>query len=263
MTTTNLHHIHGGTYPVGISPETAELCRSRFPREMKADWLLNCTPLHDVTVRDVYLSTRLVSVAQFSAFVEATGYVTEAENDGWGWIWHDGWLKEKGANWRRPFRGKGNDVYSANPEVSPVLQVSWNDADAYCRYRALSDSGCRLPFEAEWEVFAQQNGLSSMENVTVSREVGPFDDYAYMNEILGSLRANTPAGSLSLVWEWSQEWYDAYPCGPSHNEFGTTYKVMRGGSLRSHAMQRSFQFRFRRCPTARSSFYGFRCAFDR
>jgi hypothetical protein len=38
------------------------------------------------------------------------------------------------------------------------------------------------------------------------------------------------------------------------------YKILRGGSLMSLPAQRSREYRFRRCPTARSPFYCFRVA---
>ena len=262
LTTSNLLHLPCSIFSIGISPETALECHGRFPRDMKRDWLMNCTPVHEVPVHDVRISTRLVSLSEFNEFVDATGYRTEAENDGWGWIWHDGWVKEPGVSWRQPFRGTGNQLYNDNAGISPVLQVSWNDAERYCRWRALSQPGCRIPGEAEWEMFAGLNGLPSIESISMDHPLPVYDDARYMKDIIDRCNSPSPNASLSLVWEWVNEWYDAYPGGPVHAEFGDTYKVMRGGSLRSHAVQRTCNFRFRRCPTARSSFYGFRCAFD-
>ena len=262
MANRGLFHIPAGAYSIGLSLESAGLCHDRFPRDLKNEWLLNCTPAHEVCIREVNMSVRHVSLADFTAFVDETGYKTEAESDGWGWIWHDGWLKEKGACWKRPFRGDGNEIYTTNAEVSPVLQASWNDAQAYCRWRSSHEPGCRLPHEAEWEILARMNGLPSIDDIDAGIEPLPYNDGEYMQQIISALDNPFPRSSLSLVWEWTQEWYQPYPGGPSHNEFGTTYKIMRGGSLRSHAAQRTCQFRFRRCPTARSSFYGFRCAFD-
>ena len=55
-------------------------------------------------------------------------------------------------------------------------------------------------------------------------------------------------------------WFDKYPGGDDNDEFGEVYKILRGGSILSHPVQRTKEFRFRRCPTARSPYYGFRIA---
>jgi hypothetical protein len=84
-----------------------------------------------------------VTVAQFAAFVDATGYKTTAEKLGSAWNYTGwDWKEIKGANWRRP-RGPGS---GAGREKHPVTCVSWEDANAFCAW-----AGVRLPRDAEWE----------------------------------------------------------------------------------------------------------------
>ena len=33
-----------------------------------------------------------------------------------------------------------------------------------------------------------------------------------------------------LLWEWTEDWYERYPGGAGHRDFGTVYRVLRGGS---------------------------------
>jgi formylglycine-generating enzyme required for sulfatase activity len=107
-------------------------------------------PVHVVKIAPFLLDRYEVTNRQFAAFVEATGFVTQAERDGFAW----GYLKGAsdfqavaGANWRRP---EGPESSIADRMDHPVVCVSWEDAAAYARW-----AGKRLPTEAEWEYAAR------------------------------------------------------------------------------------------------------------
>jgi formylglycine-generating enzyme len=201
-------------------------------------------PVHRVHVRAFWMDRTEVTNEQFLAFVNATGYVTIAEQrpdprdfpgakpedlvpgsavftppatpvsltDHYRW-----WKYVKGANWRHP-EGPGSDLKGR--EKHPVVHVAWTDAVAYASW-----AGKRLPTEAEWE-FAARGGLDRAR-------------YAWGNELKpsGKWRANTfqghfpdtstaedgyqgtaPVGSYppngyglvdmaGNVWEWCSDWY--------------------------------------------------------
>ena len=103
-------------------------------------------PVHSVTVSDFYMGKTEVTVGQFRKFVESTGYKTDAEKQGWAYAWTEsGWDKVNGASWRKPgFTQTDNH---------PVVDVSWNDANEFCKW-----ANCRLPTEAEWEYAAREGG---------------------------------------------------------------------------------------------------------
>ncbi len=151
----------------------------------------NERPAHLVQVQGFWMDEHDVTNAEFSKFVEATGYVTTAErkinwedlkkelppgtpkpddsalapgalvftptsgpvplNDLSAW-----WRWVHGANWRHP---EGPESSIQGRENHPVVQVSWYDAVAYAQW-----AGKRLPTEAEWE-FAARGGLESKRYV--------------------------------------------------------------------------------------------------
>lgn len=71
-----------------------------------------------------------VTVKEFSQFVKATNYITDAEKYGWSFVQKTVYKYDvvKNISWRNP-TGKEK----VNPNY-PVTQVSYNDAIAYCKW---------------------------------------------------------------------------------------------------------------------------------
>ena len=88
-----------------------------------------------------------VTNARFAAFVSATGWTTDVEAAGVGYLWTGRWDLAAGADWRHP---GGRKSTIDDRATHSVVQVSARDAAAFCAW-----VGLRLPSEAEWELAAR------------------------------------------------------------------------------------------------------------
>jgi len=237
-------------------PASSDSCRKFVEQEQ---------PRHRVILEAFYIDKLEVTSALFERFVRATGYRTTAEHEGVGQVYGDRKLNEvNAANWRSPFRpGTG-----ALPE-HPVVQVSWLDAEAYCRW-----AGKRLPTEAEWEKAARgtdgrqypwgNRWDSSKANggMTV-RTTAPVGSYP---------AGASPYGALDMagnVAEWVADWVDAtyYARSPEQNPRGPDsgqFRVTRGGTWHNSTFGlRSAGRNYGHRPSHRyHDGIGFRCAKD-
>jgi formylglycine-generating enzyme required for sulfatase activity len=208
-------------------------------------------PQHTVYLDAFWIDQTEVTVAMFRAFVEATGYVTTAEREGYGRPYKPGpkeqeWPQVPGADWQHP-RGPGSEAQDDHP----VVQVSWDDAVAYCAW-----VGGGLPTEAQWEkacrgtdarvypwgnefVERRLNHCDARCPVTRWTVDPTFDDgYARTSPVGHYPGGASPYGALDMagnVWEWTADRYGEryYASSPAENPQGPQMggqRVQHGGA---------------------------------
>lgn len=180
-------------------------------------------PCHRAYVAPFEIANRLVTNAEFLAFMEAGGY----DDPRW---WHsDGWAKRQAENWQHPLywnlRPEGWTEFSLYGEhplnpTAPVGNVSWYEADAYARW-----CGNRLPTEYEWELAAKP--LKVQGNFLNPARLGPLPATGHymLEQMYGAL------------WQWTESAYRPYPgyvatfdgTSEYNGKFMQNQMVLRGG----------------------------------
>jgi len=221
-------------------------------------------PVHWVSVSAFAMGRYEVTVKEFRQFVNATGYVTDAEKKDGCYVNNAGsWGKVDDANWRNPYFSQGDN--------QPVSCVSWNDATAYIAWLSTqTGQQYRLPTEAEWE-YAARAGTETKYwwgNEIGSNQANCYSDYCgdsfeYTSPV-GSFAAN-PFGLYDTVgnlWEWTCSEYESSYKGKeehcSNNDAGLF--VLRGGSWVDGARRARSANRNWRSRTDRGGDCGFRLA---
>lgn len=209
-------------------------------------------PVHEVRIgQDFQMGRTEVTVRQFRAFTEATGYKTDAEQRGWANTCPQPGLhpNERGLDWRRPGFERSDD--------QPAVVISWNDAMAFCRWlSAQTGRNVRLPTEAEWEYAARADGQE--DSPSRLDETAWYEGNASNGgHPVGTKRPN-PWGLYDMqgnAWEWCLDvWRPNYHAAAPDGQAGTYDPVvpqvvwryvLRGGSWFTPVRQLSRSYRAR------------------
>jgi formylglycine-generating enzyme required for sulfatase activity len=233
------------------------------------------SPQHTVRVRSFAAGRYAVTRGEFGAFVQARGYVTEAEQG-------DGCFKPSGTEWKKDKATNWRNAGFAQSDDHPVVCVSWNDAKAYAQWVSQSTGKeYRLLSEAEREYAARggrqsafwwgdsiTTGQANYHGTSRSYNGSPKGGWRRATVAVGSFRAN-PYGLYNVhgnVWEWVEDcFHENYNGAPTDGSAWTTgcsgdFRVLRGGSWDDYPANLRSASRSGGTPGDRDSSIGFRLA---
>jgi ergothioneine biosynthesis protein EgtB len=189
-------------------------------------------PRHRLWLEPFAIARRLVSNADYAAFISDGGYSRPElwMSEGWGIMQEEGWSAPRywrDGDWeftlggRQPLQGE-----------RPVRHLSWFEADAYARW-----AGARLPSEAEWEVAASTGLLQ---------------------------------GAFGSLWQWTGTPYRPYPgfqaasgaVGEYNGKFMSSQFVLRGSATLTPPGHARLTYRNFFSPASRWMASGLRLATD-
>lgn len=233
-----------------------------------------------------YLGKHEVTIGQFRKFVTAKGYKTEAESDGEGGYGFD---ETSGKFEGRLPKYTWKNTGWAQTDDHPVVNVSWNDAVAFCEWLSKQEGvEYRLPSEAEWEYSCRagstnrfafgedEKDLAKFGNVADGTAKAKFTNYDFSKAIkardgyafsapVGNFRANA-FGLYDMhgnVFEWCGDRYDAdyYKASPLEDPKGPaggSHRVIRGGCWGDSPLFCRSANRYWYAPESRLNRLGFR-----
>ena len=275
-------YVPGGEYTIGSDQADIDWALE-YCRKCEAEDFKNEISKRSVTLDSFWIDQTEVTNSMFEKFVNETGYRTTAEITKGGFTRSETLLQynifyKYSVNWRQPDE---NGIDFLERETHPVVQVSWQDAWAYCDW-----AGKRLPTEAEWEVAAggtesaiypwgddlPQDYSENLADINYkdaywARE-GIDDGWQYTSPVSNYPKSSSPFMVFGMAGN-AREWvYDSYTEGkndlpdeknPFNNE-SPMWHVIKGGSYHSEYVDGRISTRDSGALYLSVNDLGFRCA---
>jgi ergothioneine biosynthesis protein EgtB len=217
----------------------------------------NELPQHRIFLEPFALASRLVTCAEYLAFIEDGGYRRPELwlSEGWQTVQSQGW--QAPLYWHQDKDSGEWSVFTLRGEIplndlveTAVCHASYFEADAYARW-----AGKRLPTEAEWEVAIADTtaGANLLEDGVLHTSVATGSG---LQQVFGD------------AWEWTASAYLGYPgfhalpgaLGEYNGKFMSNQMVLRGGSCATPRTHIRASYRNFFSPATRWQFSGIRLA---
>ncbi len=241
-----------GLIEIGITPDPSDLDTFAFDNE---------TPRHKFYLAPFHLASRLVTCAEYLAFIDEGAYSRPE-------LWlSEGWTTLRAEGWQAPLYWQHDNTtksgwtlytlhgFQSIDDLSetPVCHLSFFEADAFARW-----AGHRLPTEFEWEHAATQQPIAGNFLESNHLHPAPAAGVAGLQQLFGD------------VWQWTQSAYTGYPgykplpgaLGEYNGKFMSSQVVLRGGSCVTPATHIRPTYRNFFSPSTRWQFSGLRLAKD-
>lgn len=205
-------------------------------------------PAHRVQVPHFALGDRLITNAEWLAFVQDGGYRRPLLwlSNGWAAVQQHGWQaplywEPHDAGWRRwTLRG----LVEVDP-AAPVSHVSFYEADAFARWYGEQFAAwrhARLPREQEWEHAARRHGFDRANGNLLDADDAAGFVHAAFDALPAPVQNSREPRLQQLagdVWEWTLSHYEPYPgyrpfagaLMEYNGKFMDNQRVLRGGSF--------------------------------
>lgn len=233
--------VPAGPFEMGNSLDKALAECRKFRSDCEAVWYAAEEPVHTVDVPAFYIDVYEVTNAAYRVCLLASvcqppHFIYSATHTDY-------------------FTNKVYDNY-------PMINVNWENAKTYCEWR-----GVRLPTEAEWEKAARgtDGRMYPWGEVLDPTRANYQDSKLGDPTTVGSYESGkSPYGAYDMtgnVWEWTSDWFDAYPGSSATNpDFGQKVRVLRGGAWLDPGNTIHASNRGGLDPTHSFGNIGFRCA---
>jgi ergothioneine biosynthesis protein EgtB len=279
-----------GLTQIGFAPDPTD------PESFSFD---NETPRHSAYLAPFSLATRLVTCAEYLAFMDDNGYSRPELwlSEGWTTVHDQGWQAPlywqrspaTASGWRiftlrgwQPLDSDSNSNSKSNAlSETPVCHLSFFEAAAYAQWVARQYPGTRLPTEFEWEYATTTTTPGAPSKLRLGGSAATTPDAPELDAPANLLESNhlhpTRASALpglqqiyGDVWEWTASAYTGYPgyhplpgaLGEYNGKFMSSQMVLRGGSCVTPATHIRATYRNFFPPSTRWQFSGLRLARD-
>jgi formylglycine-generating enzyme required for sulfatase activity len=236
--------IPAGKFLMGSTPEQIA---QAIEDGIDKDWVQNETPQHTIELSDYSIGKYPITNREYQAFVRDAKF--------------------------KPPNGWDGDQFPDGKGSHPIVNVSWDDATAYCKWLGeKSGKAYRLPTEAEWEkaargedgrvypwgdVFDPQKANTSETKLGDTSDVGKFSPQGDSPYACADMAGN--------VWEWCNDWFDEKEYktrkdvakNPQGAPKGDA-RVLRGGAFSYEGGLVRCAVRYERLPGRRGNLIGFR-----